>query len=50
VCGFLVFAVGYEDWAAHGFDHAMAWVFEVGDCATIAHLRIAHRFVEGRKL
>src|SRR4029077_1477026 len=42
----LFFAVGNEDRTVNGFEHAMAWVFEICDRAAIAHLRIAHRFVE----
>src|SRR5271156_1319483 len=45
----LFFAIGDEDWTAHGFDHAMAGIFEICDRTAIAHLRIANRFVERRK-
>src|SRR5208337_3524960 len=45
----LFFAVGDEDWTAHGFDHAMAGIFETCDRTAIAHLRIANRFVERRQ-
>src|SRR5579862_9673113 len=42
----LFFAVGDEDRTVHRFEHAMAGIFEICDRTAIAHLRIAHHFVE----